>query len=88
MRTLEDEAVRRAHEGINKAVRYKGKIVGYETEFSDSLLIFTLKGGKPEKYKDRATFEHTGKDGKPLFDAASIREYMRNAPEGGEAKRD
>lgn len=84
MRTLEDEAVRRANEGIRKAVRYKGKIVGYDTEFSDSLLIFMLKGGKPEKYKDRASFEHTGKDGRPLFDVATIREYMRTAPETGE----
>ena len=33
-RTLEDEAVRRAHEGLHRAVRYKGKVVGYESEYT------------------------------------------------------
>src|SRR5678815_3890434 len=35
---LEDEMIRRGHEGLRKAVRYKGKVVGYETEYSDRLL--------------------------------------------------
>lgn len=67
IRVLEDEAVRRAHEGIRRPVRYKGKIVGYETEYSDSLLMFTIKAGKPEKYRERFDQRHTGPDGKPVL---------------------
>jgi len=52
-RTLEDEAVRRGREGVRKAIRYKGKIVGYETEYSDTLLVTMLKGALPKKYKER-----------------------------------
>jgi len=58
--SLEDEATRRAHEGIRKAVRYKGKIVGYETEFSDQLLIERLRAVKPEKYRPPQRVEHGG----------------------------
>ena len=53
-RSLEDEAVRRAHEGLRKPVRYKGKIVGYDTEYSDSLLLALLKANNPEKFMDRS----------------------------------
>lgn len=66
MRSLEDEAVRRAHQGIRKAVRYKGKIVGYETEFSDQLLQFLLKGGNRQKFGDRAALEHSAPGGGPI----------------------
>lgn len=51
-RTLEDEAVRRAHEGLRRAVRYKGRVVGFETEYSDSLMLALLKGFLPAKYRD------------------------------------
>lgn len=60
-RTLEDEAVRRAHEGLRKAVRYKGRIVGYETEYSDTLLLALLKATNPEKFKDRSSVENNHK---------------------------
>lgn len=33
---------------------------------SDQLLMFLLKGNKPEVYKERVWNEHTGKDGGPL----------------------
>jgi hypothetical protein len=55
VRTLEDEAVRRAHDGIRKAVRYKGRIVGYETEYDNTLLLALLKAGNPDKFRDRST---------------------------------
>jgi len=50
---LEDEMIRRGHEGLRKAVRYKGKVVGYETEYSDRLLELALKGNAPDKYRER-----------------------------------
>jgi hypothetical protein len=51
---LEDEAVRRAKEGVDEPVFYKGTICGKVRKYSDTLLIFLLKGAKPEKYSERA----------------------------------
>ena len=50
---LEDEVVRRAHEGVLKPIYQGGKLVGKVREYSDTLLIFLLKGKKPEVYKER-----------------------------------
>lgn len=50
---LEQEARRRAVEGTNKPVFHKGEQCGVIREYSDTLLIFLLKGALPEKYKDR-----------------------------------
>lgn len=47
-------------------------------EQSDTLLIFALKGSLPKKYRDNASVELTGKDGKPLYDVASMRAYMQS----------
>ena len=55
--TLEAEAVRRAFQGVEKPVYYQGKQCGFVTEYSDTLLIFLLKGGRPEKYAGRHRFE-------------------------------
>ncbi len=51
---LEGEAMRRAFEGVDKPVIYKGKI-SKDTykEYSDTLAIFLLKAHRPEKYRDR-----------------------------------
>ena len=51
---LEDAAVERAMDGVKRAVRYKGKVVGHEREYSDAMLMFLLKGMKPETYRDRS----------------------------------
>lgn len=64
---LEDAAVGRARDGIDKPVFHQGKICGYIREYSDTLLIFLLKGAKPEKFRDKSSIEHTGKDGTPLM---------------------
>lgn len=62
---LEKEANRRAVAGIRKAKLYKGKIVHWEKEYSDSLLIVLLKAARPAKFRER--FEHTGADGVALI---------------------
>jgi hypothetical protein len=67
---LEPEAVRRAVEGVVKPIFHLGKQVGKVREYSDTLLIFLLKGGKPAKYRER--FEHTGGDGAPLIPAPVV----------------
>lgn len=51
---LEAEARRRAHDGTSKPVYQGGRLVGYVQEYSDTLLIFLLKGCRPEKYRERA----------------------------------
>lgn len=57
---LEDEMRRRAFEGVEEPVIYKGKIAKDENgvplvmrKYSDNLLMFALKGAKPDKYRDK-----------------------------------
>jgi hypothetical protein len=70
--SLEAEALRRAVDGVEKPVFGSGGQgvgtvkVGSIREYSDTLLIFLLKGAKPEKYRDNAkvqlegSMNHTG----------------------------
>ena len=58
---LEDEAHRRAVEGVERPVFQQGRQVGSVREYSDTLLLALLKARRPERFKDRATFEHSGK---------------------------
>lgn len=62
---LEAEALRRAVHGVDKPVTVAGEreIV---REYSDTLLIFLLKGRRPERYRDNHRVEHTGADGGPM----------------------
>jgi hypothetical protein len=73
---LEEEAKRRALVGAKKAVYQNGKFVGYVQEPSDTLMIFLLKGRRPEKFKDRVHAEHTGKDGGPIQHEVSARNEL------------
>ena len=50
--TLEDEAIRRAYEGVERPVTIAGERE-LVREYSDTLLIFLLKGVRPEKYRER-----------------------------------
>ena len=63
---LEDEALRRAHDGVDEPVFYQGEIVGHVRKYSDTLLMFLLKGRRPQKYRDHLRAEVTGKDGEPI----------------------
>lgn len=51
--TLEDEAWRRARDGVTEPVYQGGKLVGTVQKYSDTLLIFLLKAHNPERYRDR-----------------------------------
>jgi hypothetical protein len=70
---LEDEARRRAIEGVQRYVVSAGKLV-YDDEgkplvervYSDGLLSQMLKAHRRELYGDRSTHEVTGKDGGPV----------------------
>ena len=50
---LEAEAIRRAWKGVRKPVYQGGLVAGHVQEYSDALLMFVLKGLRPEKYRDR-----------------------------------
>jgi hypothetical protein len=60
---LEAEAWRRAVEGVERPIVSGGKVVTTVREYSDTLLIFLLKGRRPEKY---ARFEVSGANGGPI----------------------
>lgn len=68
---LEDEAKRRAFDGVDEPVFYQGEEVGSVRKYSDTLLIFLLKGHR-KKYRER--HEITGADGQPL--TSSIHIYL------------
>jgi hypothetical protein len=61
---LEDEAFRRGHNGVTKPVYHNGVIVGEIQEYSDTLLIFMLKGRRRSIYGDK--HELMGKNGGPI----------------------
>jgi transposase-like protein len=69
---LEDEALRRAYEGYDKPIVHQGVITDTVREYSDTLAIFLLKGGKPQKYRDNAKVELTGPDGGPVRQSITI----------------
>lgn len=50
---LEDEAWRRAFEGVEEPVYHQGEIVGYKIKYSDTLLMHRLQAERPEKYQYR-----------------------------------
>ena len=50
---LEDEAWRRAFEGVDKGIWYQGERVGVEKQYSDTLLMHRLNAEKPDKYQYR-----------------------------------
>jgi hypothetical protein len=79
---LEDEAKRRAVQGVREPVFQGGKLVGEIQKYSDTLLIFLLKGAKPEKYNDRAQLALTGSDGGPVQFA--LKSILDEAPAAAE----
>jgi hypothetical protein len=51
--TLEQEAIRRGRDGVDRPLFYQGRIVGYTREYSDYLLIRLLEAKRPEMYRRR-----------------------------------
>lgn len=76
---LEAEAVRRAYDGVDEPTGwYQGKPGGVVRRYSDTLLIFLLKGAMPAKYADRHKL--SGDDGPPIKieDVNDTRERLRS----------
>ena len=57
---LEDEGRRRAYEGWDEPVFHKGEECGAVRKYSDTLLIFLLKGLMPEKYRENVNMNVAG----------------------------
>lgn len=55
--TLEEEAIRRAKDGVPKPIFYRGMEVGTVQEYSDQLLTFLLKGYRPKKFNPGANIK-------------------------------
>ena len=58
---LEREAWRRASEGVKQPVFYQGEVCGHVRKYSDVLLIFLLKGARPDKYREQLATPSAGK---------------------------
>lgn len=59
---LLEEARRRGHEGVEEPVYWQGQVVGAVRKYSDNMLMFLIKGMRPEVYRDnwRGELTHTG----------------------------
>ena len=68
-----DEAMESAVDALEENM-YKKALSGKDTVAT----IFMLKGGRPEKYKDRVATEHTGKNGGPI-EIEDSRDRLANA---------
>ncbi len=77
---IEDEARRRAVDGVSRPVFYKGKVCGTVQECSDSLLLAILRARRPEKYRDNSKIEHRLSD---TLEALVLRSM---APKAGKAE--
>jgi transposase-like protein len=69
---LEDEAIRRAYEGVEKPVYYQGAVCGSVQEYSDSLLALLLKARKPDRFRENSTVKIGGDGEFPIKIDASL----------------
>ena len=51
---IESALRRRAVEGVDRPVFYRGEVCGHVKEFSDTAAIFLLKGRRPDVFRDRS----------------------------------
>ena len=56
---LEEEARRRALEGVDEPVYYRGERVGSFRKYSDALLILLLRAKRPEQFRDSVAINNT-----------------------------
>ena len=66
---LEDEVMRRSHDGVEKGVWFNGERVGVERTYSDALAQFMLRANAPDKYTERTRLEVQRSDTRTLADA-------------------
>lgn len=61
---FEEEAIRRAVDGVEKGIYFRGFEVATETTYSDALLVKVLAARRPELYGNKT--EITGANGGPI----------------------
>lgn len=64
--SLIDEAHRRAYEGLDEPVFYKGEEVAKVTKYSDTLLMFLIKQSDPS-YREHFQIDHGNAGGRPFM---------------------
>jgi len=69
---MEAEAWRRAMKGVERPVFHKGCEVGLVREYSDVLLIFMLKGLRPDKFRETPRPE--------VQQGPQVNQFFLNAP--------
>lgn len=79
---MEQEARRRAVDGVKKPVFHAGVICGHVQEYSDSLMTLMLKGRRRDIFNVER-FEHTGADGEPI---AVVQRTIVKAPPRNDKK--
>jgi hypothetical protein len=70
---LEAEAWRRAFDGADRPVLYKGEITETFKEYSDRLMECLLRANRPEKYRERSQVELVGEGFAELLSEARNR---------------
>lgn len=73
---LEAEARRRAFDGVEEPVFYKGEVCGHIRRYSDSLIMFMLKAYRPQ-FRDRVTIDVNAVD-------SEIEQRLAQLAAGGE----
>jgi hypothetical protein len=63
---LEEAGLKRAVEGVDEPVYWRGVKVGTKKAYSDAILTMMLQGRRPNVYKSRAATELTGANGGPV----------------------
>jgi hypothetical protein len=74
------EARRRAHDGTKKPVFWQGWQTGYILEYSDSLLMFLIKG-KREEFRDKVKFSGDKENPIEVKGTIALVDFDPNDPE-------
>ena len=80
---LEAELHKRAFEGVERPVYYKGEQVGTWRFYSDALAMFLLKAHRPERYRGTATGNAAPKALTPEEQAAAAEKEKKEAEARG-----
>lgn len=76
--TIEEALYERAVKGLDEPVYQGGQLVGHKRNYSDTAAIFMLKGGRPEKFRER--YEHSGPKGGPISISGLTVEVVQSRP--------
>lgn len=80
---LIDEAQRRAYDGVDEPVFYKGDEVAQVTKYSDTLLMFLIKQADPS-YREHYQIDHGNAGGRPFMFKMALHPDAVAAAEAGQ----